>query len=130
MTLSTQQELALAEFNATAEEALFPETLMKVWCEDFLIDENKIRPDFETRIVELAKGCHDKFIAEYSRGIAWLCVMYAGLIDVELIAKLKLIPLFKKHYNEFDIELNFEDAVKEGNKYFPDDKFEMIGELL
>ena len=103
------------------------EPLMGEYWRQEVFNDTETRQAFEARIVELAKGNPATFKAEYLRGLAWLCFKHAGLLNTEMIAKLELIPLFKKYSTEFDMELNFEAAAKIGYRYLACDQFEMIG---
>lgn len=102
------------------------ETLMDEYWQE--VNNPEIRQAFESRIVELSKGDTATFKVEYLRGLAWLSFKFTKVyLSHEILAKLELIPLFKKHSTEFDMELSFEAAANCGFRYFPDDRFEMIG---
>jgi len=103
---------------------LIPESLRDEFWHQYIFNYAECRTSFESQIVKLAK---DKPANEYCRGIAWLCFRFTGLISTNVLAELKLIPLFKKHSIEFDTGLTFEDASLVAYRYFPTDQFEMIG---
>jgi len=108
-------------------DAIMSQELRSEFFNQSCFKDTVIHRVFELRIVELAQSKSAIFRDEFVRGIAWLCFKYTGYLSTEIVAKLELIPLFKKYSTEFDTELTFEDAANFGHRYFPSDKFEMIG---